>query len=320
MSTGEKIIGIDLGTTNSVVAVMEGKDAKVIPNAEGNRLTPSVVAFTDKGETVVGEPARRQAVTNPTRTVYSIKRFMGRRHNEVATRREDGPLQGRRRAGGLRQGRGRRQGLHAAGDLGHDPAEAEGSGRGLSGPQGQQGRDHRAGLLQRRPAPGHQGRRPDRRPGSRADHQRADRRLAGLRPGQEEEREDRRLRPRRRHVRRLGPRSGRRRVPRDQHQRRHPPRRRRLRRSADQLRRRRVQEGAGHRPAQGHDGPAAAAGGLREGQEGAQLGPVDRHQPAVHHGRRQRPEAPADEHHPGQVRAAGRPPDRALPRARSSRP
>ena len=85
MPSGEKIIGIDLGTTNSVVAVMEGKDVKVIPNAEGNRLTPSVVAFTDKGETIVGEPARRQAVTNPTRTVYSIKRFMGRRHNEVAT-------------------------------------------------------------------------------------------------------------------------------------------------------------------------------------------------------------------------------------------
>jgi molecular chaperone DnaK len=85
MAAGEKIIGIDLGTTNSVVAVMEGKEAKVIPNAEGNRLTPSVVAFTDKGDVLVGEPARRQAVTNPTKTVYSIKRFMGRRHNEVAT-------------------------------------------------------------------------------------------------------------------------------------------------------------------------------------------------------------------------------------------
>jgi molecular chaperone DnaK len=82
---GEKIIGIDLGTTNSVVAVMEGKEAKVIPNAEGNRLTPSVVAFTDKGEVLVGEPARRQAVTNPAKTIYSIKRFMGRRHNEVAS-------------------------------------------------------------------------------------------------------------------------------------------------------------------------------------------------------------------------------------------
>ena len=83
MAHGEKIIGIDLGTTNSVVAIMEGTEAKVIANAEGNRLTPSVVAFNDKGETLVGEPARRQAVTNPTRTIYSIKRFMGRRHNEV---------------------------------------------------------------------------------------------------------------------------------------------------------------------------------------------------------------------------------------------
>jgi molecular chaperone DnaK len=79
----EKIIGIDLGTTNSVVAVMEGKEAKVIPNQEGNRLTPSVVAFTSSGERLVGDPARRQAITNPRRTVYSIKRFMGRRHNEV---------------------------------------------------------------------------------------------------------------------------------------------------------------------------------------------------------------------------------------------
>ncbi len=83
MAQGEKIIGIDLGTTNSVVAVMEGSEPKVIPNPEGNRLTPSVVAFTDKEDTIVGEPARRQAVTNPKRTVYSAKRFMGRRHHEV---------------------------------------------------------------------------------------------------------------------------------------------------------------------------------------------------------------------------------------------
>ena len=83
MANGEKIIGIDLGTTNSVVSVMEGKDAKVIPNAEGNRLTPSVVAFTDNAENLVGEPAKRQAVTNPQRTIASIKRFMGRKHKEV---------------------------------------------------------------------------------------------------------------------------------------------------------------------------------------------------------------------------------------------
>ncbi len=83
MSSGEKIIGIDLGTTNSVVAVMDGNEPTVIPNPEGNRLTPSVVAFTDSGEVLVGEPARRQAVTNPTKTIYSAKRFMGRRHEEV---------------------------------------------------------------------------------------------------------------------------------------------------------------------------------------------------------------------------------------------
>ncbi len=83
MAQGEKIIGIDLGTTNSVVAVMEGKDAKVIPNPEGYRTTPSVVAFTDSGENLVGETAKRQAVTNPTRTVASIKRFMGRKRGEV---------------------------------------------------------------------------------------------------------------------------------------------------------------------------------------------------------------------------------------------
>jgi molecular chaperone DnaK len=85
MAEGEKIIGIDLGTTNSVVAVMEGKESKVIPNQEGNRLTPSVVAYTDKGDILVGDLAKRQAITNPTRTIYSIKRFMGRRHSEVAS-------------------------------------------------------------------------------------------------------------------------------------------------------------------------------------------------------------------------------------------
>ncbi len=79
-----KIIGIDLGTTNSVVALMEGSEAKVIPNAEGNRTTPSVAAFADNGERLVGQVAKRQAVTNPERTVYSIKRFMGRRFDEVS--------------------------------------------------------------------------------------------------------------------------------------------------------------------------------------------------------------------------------------------
>ena len=78
----EKVIGIDLGTTNSCVAVLEGKDATVIPNLEGARTTPSVVAFTKDGERLVGAAAKRQAVTNPDRTVMSIKRKMGTDHRE----------------------------------------------------------------------------------------------------------------------------------------------------------------------------------------------------------------------------------------------
>ena len=83
MADSGKIIGIDLGTTNSVVAVMEGGQPTVIANEEGGRTTPSIVGFADDGERLVGAIAKRQAVTNPTRTVYSIKRFMGRRLSEV---------------------------------------------------------------------------------------------------------------------------------------------------------------------------------------------------------------------------------------------
>jgi molecular chaperone DnaK len=86
-----KIIGIDLGTTNSVVAVMEGGEPVVIPNSEGQRTTPSVVAFTKKGERLVGAPAKRQAVTNPENTVFSIKRFMGRFYNEVGQEMKEVP-------------------------------------------------------------------------------------------------------------------------------------------------------------------------------------------------------------------------------------
>ena len=97
-----KIIGIDLGTTNSVVAVMEGGEPVVITNPEGGRLTPSVVGFTKAGERLVGQVAKRQAVTNPENTVFSIKRFMGRRFDEVVRRNEDGalPRRGGRRARG----------------------------------------------------------------------------------------------------------------------------------------------------------------------------------------------------------------------------
>ena len=88
-----KVIGIDLGTTNSVVAVMEGGDPVVIPNAEGGRTTPSVVAFTKEGERLVGQVARRQAITNPKNTVFSIKRFMGRRSAEVESEKKKVPYE-----------------------------------------------------------------------------------------------------------------------------------------------------------------------------------------------------------------------------------
>jgi molecular chaperone DnaK (HSP70) len=78
-----KVLGIDLGTTNSCMAVMEGGQPTVIPNAEGGRTTPSIVAFTKSGERLVGSAAKRQAVTNPKQTIFSIKRFMGRKFDEV---------------------------------------------------------------------------------------------------------------------------------------------------------------------------------------------------------------------------------------------
>src|SRR5919109_3607813 len=84
MSTKGKVIGIDLGTTNSVVAVMEGGSPAVIPNQEGARITPSVVGFAKDGERLVGQVAKRQAVTNPENTVFSVKRFMGRKFSEVS--------------------------------------------------------------------------------------------------------------------------------------------------------------------------------------------------------------------------------------------
>src|SRR5512138_371696 len=82
-----KVIGIDLGTTNSAVAYMEAGEPTIIPNAEGGRVTPSVVAFTKTGERLVGQVAKRQAITNPDNTIYSIKRFMGRRFSDPEVQR-----------------------------------------------------------------------------------------------------------------------------------------------------------------------------------------------------------------------------------------
>ena len=85
-----KVIGIDLGTTNSCVAVIEGKSPKVIENAEGARTTPSIVAFNADGETLVGQPAKRQGVTNPERTFFAIKRLVGRTYDDPMTQKDKG--------------------------------------------------------------------------------------------------------------------------------------------------------------------------------------------------------------------------------------
>ncbi|MEJ2364819.1 MAG: Hsp70 family protein, partial [Deltaproteobacteria bacterium] len=83
-----KIVGIDLGTTNSVVAVMEGKEAKVLTNAEGSRTTPSIVAFTESGERLLGQVAKRQAITNPENTVYAVKRLIGRKYDSAEVKHD----------------------------------------------------------------------------------------------------------------------------------------------------------------------------------------------------------------------------------------
>ncbi len=180
----DKVIGIDLGTTNSVVAVMEGGDPVVIPNAEGGRTTPSVVGFTKDGERLVGQIAKRQAVTNPQNTVFSIKRFMGRKMSEVEGEVKRVPYKVVAGNNGRGHGRGTGQALHAARDLGDDPAEDEADGRGLPRHQGREGGGDGARLLQRLAAAGDQGRRQDRGPGRAPHHQRADRGRARLRPRQ----------------------------------------------------------------------------------------------------------------------------------------
>ena len=200
-------------------------------------------------------------------------------------------------------------------DLRLHPEEDEGDRRALPRRRGQEGGHHRPGLLQRQPAAGDQGRRQDRRPRGAAHHQRADRGGARLRPGQEGRRHHRRLRPGRRHLRHLDPRDRRRRLRGEVDQRRHLPRRRGLRQADHRLPGRRVQEGAGHRPAQRPAGAAAPEGSGREGQDRALLDDADRGQPAVHHRRCDRAEAPEHQAHPRQAGGAGRGPDREDHRA-----
>ena len=157
-----RAVGIDLGTTNSVVAVLEGGEPTVIPNAEGSRTTPSVVAFAKGGEVLVGEVAKRQAVTNVDRTIRSVKRHMG---TDWKTKIDDKDYRPQQISAFVLQ------------KLKRD-AEA------YLGETGHQRGDHRPRLLLRRRAAGHQGGRRDRRADRGPDHQRADRGRAGVRAGQ----------------------------------------------------------------------------------------------------------------------------------------
>ena len=243
-----KIIGIDLGTTNSVVAVMEGGEPKVIANAEGSRITPSVVAFAKNGERLVGQVAKRQAVTNPENTIFSIKRFMGRKYDEVSGRDEDGAVQGRAGRQRRRPRRRRRQEVRPPEISAMILQKLKQAAEDYLGEKVDQAVITVPAYFNdaQRQATKDAGR--DRRPRGRAHRQRAHRGRARLRPRQEEGRDDRRLRLRRRHLRHLDPRGrrGRRRGQVDQ--RRHPPRRRQLRPAHHRLDHRRVQEGPGHRP------------------------------------------------------------------------
>ena len=282
-----KAVGIDLGTTNSVVAVLEAGEPVVIPNSEGARTTPSVVAFSKTGEVLVGEVAKRQSITNPDRTVRSVKRHMGTNWSididgkaytaQEISARMLGKLEARR--------------------------------RGLPGRHGQPGRHHRARLLRRRAAPGHQGGRRDRGPRGAAHHQRAHRRGPRVRARQGRRRpDDPRLRPRWRHVRRVGARDRRRRLRGEVDRRQHAPRWRRLGPAGHRLARLRVQERARRRPRRRQDGDPAAEGSGGEGEDRALHVAGDDDQPAVHHRDERRSVAPRAQAHAGPVPGAHRRP------------
>ena len=182
-----KIIGIDLGTTNSCVSVMESGQPKVIENSEGTRTTPSIVAYAEDGEVLAGAPAKRQAVTNPKNTLYAVKRLIGRRFGEKEVQKDIGlmPYSIVKADNGDAWVEVRGKKMAPPPDFRPSAAQDEEDRRRLSRRGSHRGGHHRSRLFQRQPAPSHQGRRPHRRPGGEAHHQRADRGRAGLRHGQE---------------------------------------------------------------------------------------------------------------------------------------
>ncbi len=253
-----KIIGIDLGTTNSAMAVLEGGEPTIIPNAEGGRTTPSVVAFTKTGEQLVGTVAKRQAVTNPENTVFSIKRFMGRKFNNVSEEMKIVPYKVVEGPNGDVRVQVKDEQFSppeisakilqklkrdAEAFLGTEVTEAV-----ITVPayfddaQRQATKD--AGTIAGS--------------GGQAHHQRAYRRLAGLRARQRAGADRPGVRPGRRYLRRLHPGAGRRGLRGQVDQRGHPSGRRQLGQGDRGLDRHRVPQGEGRRSVQGPAGPSAA--------------------------------------------------------------
>ena len=233
---------------------------------------------------------------------------------------DDRPVQGRAGRERRRPRHGRGQAVRPARDQRDDPPEAARGRRGVPRRAGHGRGRHRARVLQQRAARGDEGRRQDRRPQRPPHRQRADRGRARLRARQGGRRpDDPRLRPRRRDVRRLGARARRRRLRGEVDERRQPPRRRQLRQGDRRLDGRRVQEGPGHRPLAGQDGPPAALRGRGEGEDRAVVDDDDADQPAVHHGDARGPEAPRPAAHAGEAPGADARPARADGRARRSR-
>jgi len=189
-----KVIGIDLGTTNSCVAVMEGGDTKVIENSEGARTTPSMVAFTDSGERLVGQSAKRQAVTNPLKTLYSVKRLIGRRFDDPMVAKEKSLVPFK-----IEKAQGGDAWVEVNGQQ-YSPSQISAF---ILGKMKETAEAYLGEKVEQAvitvPAyfndaqPGDQGRRPHRRPRSPAHHQRADGRGARLRHGQAQDRHDRGL-------------------------------------------------------------------------------------------------------------------------------
>ncbi len=204
-----KILGIDLGTTNSCMAVMENGEPVVLENSEGARTTPSIVAFTKTGERLVGQAAKRQAVTNSKNTIFSVKRFVGRKFAEISNEQSRVPYKVVAAKNGDAaievEVNGEKKTYSPEEVSSFILAKLKADAEAKLGEKITQAVITVPAYFNDSQRQATQGRRPHRGARSPAHHQRADRRLARLRAREEEGREDRRLRLGRRHVRHLGP-------------------------------------------------------------------------------------------------------------------